>query len=61
MGQLYMQRFEYRGAISKSEFDEAWRCCNPRAYLFQVVHPALLSLAPARARLGRQNSAFATA
>ena len=24
MGQLYMQRFEYRGAISKSEFDEAW-------------------------------------
>jgi len=24
MGQLYMQRFEYRGAVSKSEFDEAW-------------------------------------
>jgi hypothetical protein len=24
MGQLYMQRFEYRGAISKSEFDATW-------------------------------------
>jgi hypothetical protein len=24
MGQLYMQRFEYRGAVNKSEFDEAW-------------------------------------
>jgi hypothetical protein len=26
------------------------RICNPSAYLFQVVQPALLSLAPARAR-----------
>jgi len=24
MGQQYIQRFEYRGAISKSEFDQAW-------------------------------------
>ena len=24
MGQQYMQRFEYRGAVSKSEFDQAW-------------------------------------
>jgi hypothetical protein len=24
MGQLYIQRFEYRGAISKTEFDQAW-------------------------------------
>jgi hypothetical protein len=25
MSQLYLQRFEYRGAISKAEFDQAWR------------------------------------
>jgi hypothetical protein len=25
MGQLYLQRFEYRGAIDKAAFDEAWR------------------------------------
>jgi hypothetical protein len=24
IGQQYIQRFEYRGAISKSEFDQAW-------------------------------------
>jgi len=24
MGQLYLQRFEYRGAIGKAEFDQAW-------------------------------------
>jgi len=24
MGQLYFQRFEYRGAPSKAEFDQAW-------------------------------------
>ena len=24
MGQLYMQRFEYRGAIDKAAYDEAW-------------------------------------
>ena len=24
MGQLYLQRFEYRGAVDKSEFDKAW-------------------------------------
>ena len=24
MGQLYMQRFEYRGAIDKAAFDAAW-------------------------------------
>ena len=24
MGQLYIQRFEYRGAVSKSDFDQAW-------------------------------------
>ncbi len=24
MGQLSLQRFEYRGAISKAEFDKAW-------------------------------------
>src|SRR5215470_14124911 len=24
MGQLYVQRFEYRGAPSKTEFDQAW-------------------------------------
>jgi hypothetical protein len=24
MGQLYFQRFEYRGAPSKTEFDQAW-------------------------------------
>jgi hypothetical protein len=24
MGQVYVQRFEYRGASSKSEFDQAW-------------------------------------
>jgi hypothetical protein len=28
MGQLYMQRFEYRGAISKSEYDAAWAVAN---------------------------------
>ena len=28
MGQLYMQRFEYRGAISKSEYDAAWTVAN---------------------------------
>ena len=42
MSQLYLQRFEYRGAIGKAEFDQAWgaalqtfaRCGNwegPRA------------------------------
>jgi hypothetical protein len=25
MGQLYLQRFEYRGAIDKAAFDETWR------------------------------------
>ena len=24
MGQLYLQRFEYRGAIDKAAFDQAW-------------------------------------
>lgn len=24
MGQLYLQRFEYRGAIGKADFDKAW-------------------------------------
>jgi hypothetical protein len=24
MSQIYMQRFEYRGAVTKSEFDAAW-------------------------------------
>ena len=24
MSQLYFQRFEYRGAIGKAEFDQAW-------------------------------------
>lgn len=24
MGQLYLQRFEYRGAISRTEFEQAW-------------------------------------
>ena len=28
MGQMYMQHFEYRGAIKKSEFDEAWGVAN---------------------------------
>lgn len=28
MGQLYLQRFEYRGAIDKTAFDEAWAVAN---------------------------------
>ncbi len=28
MGQLYLQRFEYRGAIDKSAFDKAWAIAN---------------------------------
>ena len=28
MGQMYLQHFEYRGAINKSEFDEAWGVAN---------------------------------
>ena len=24
MGQIYLQRFEYRGAVNKTEFDGAW-------------------------------------
>lgn len=28
MGQMYLQHFEYRGAISKSEFDDAWGVAN---------------------------------
>ncbi len=28
MGQLYLQRFEYRGAIDKSAFDKAWDVAN---------------------------------
>lgn len=28
MGQLYMQRFEYRGGISKTEYDAAWGIAN---------------------------------
>jgi hypothetical protein len=24
MGQMYIQKFEYRGAISKAEYDHAW-------------------------------------
>ena len=28
MGQLYLQRFEYRGAIDKSAFDKAWAVAN---------------------------------
>ena len=24
MGQIYLQRFEYRGSVSKTEFDKAW-------------------------------------
>ena len=28
MGQVFMQHFEYRGAIDKSAFDEAWGLAN---------------------------------
>ena len=28
MGQIYMQHFEYRGAIDKSAFDDTWRVAN---------------------------------
>ena len=28
MGQMYLQRFEYRGAIDKSAFDEGWSIAN---------------------------------
>ena len=28
MGQLYLQRFEYRGAIDKSAFDKVWGVAN---------------------------------
>jgi len=28
MGQLYMQRFEFRGAISKPEYDAGWAVAN---------------------------------
>jgi hypothetical protein len=28
MGQLYMQRFEYRGGIARAELDEAWGKAN---------------------------------
>ena len=28
MGQTYLQRFEYRGAIDKSAFDNAWSIAN---------------------------------
>ena len=28
MGQLYLQRFEYRGAIDKSAFDKTWAVAN---------------------------------
>ena len=28
MGQLYLQRFEYRGAIGKKAFDKAWGIAN---------------------------------
>ena len=28
MGQFYLQRFEYRGAIDKSTFDKAWGVAN---------------------------------
>ncbi len=28
MGQLYMQRFEYRGGIDKAQFDAAWSVGN---------------------------------
>jgi hypothetical protein len=28
MGQIYMQRFEYRGAVDKSTFDTAWGIAN---------------------------------
>lgn len=28
MGQIYMQRFEYRGAIDRSALDDAWAIAN---------------------------------
>ena len=28
MGQIYLQRFEYRGAIDKAAFDAAWAIAN---------------------------------
>ena len=28
MGQLYMQRFEYRGAVNKAEFDATWNAAH---------------------------------
>ena len=28
MGQIYLQRFEYRGAIDKAAFDAAWTVAN---------------------------------
>jgi len=28
MGQIYMQRFEYRGAVEKGAFDAAWGIAN---------------------------------
>ena len=28
MGQVYLQRFEYRGAVDKSAFDKAWDVAN---------------------------------
>ena len=28
MGQIYMQRFEYRGAVDKTAFDTAWGIAN---------------------------------
>ena len=28
MGQMYLQHFEYRGAIDKSAFDDAWSIAN---------------------------------
>ena len=28
MGPLYLQRFEYRGAIAKAEYDAAWAVAN---------------------------------
>ena len=28
MSQLYVQRFEYRGAIDKAEYDKAWAVAN---------------------------------
>jgi hypothetical protein len=44
MGQLYIQRFEYRGAVSKSEFDQAWSAAMQRAVILAVLGTVCVTL-----------------